>query len=164
MATEKQKQKQREQEALLDQDWLLLRSALGTLEGASAEISEIELKRLERRVRVSLKADRRNERPTWVFRALAVAAASVMTVVGLAFITQGDPRGNSTAIPFQIVDSLDGTVQIHVADDGQEHRVTRLHETNQRNDVVSLESSDGRLFIDSQRQVKPGSIVFYRVD
>jgi hypothetical protein len=136
----------------------------GKIRATAPTVSEFEVARLRSRVRTA-------SAPAggWRTHAMSLAAglaatvllavSSVAGLVGLRVPVVAEQDGT----PIQVARSADGTVVIRYQDGTPIQKVVASTSPTNGHDA-QVHSAAGRQFVDRQDDIRPGTVVFYRVD
>jgi hypothetical protein len=136
----------------------------GRIRATAPAVSEFEVARLRSRVRTA-------SAPAggWRAHAMSLAAglaatvllavSSVAGLVGLRVPVVAEQDGT----PLQVARSADGTVVIRYQDGTPIQKVVASTSPTNGHDA-QVHSAAGRQFVDRQDDIRPGTVVFYRVD
>ncbi len=140
------------------QDWAHLEELFS--QAVATEVTEIDLQRLRRRVRHEIEA---GEHRSWSRRLAVVAAAAAMVAFGLFAALDARRAMTPSEEPnFSVLRAANGGVLIRFHDGAGTHRINRSLEASS-NAEAHLQTA-GRSFVDDAGEIKPGQVVFYRID
>lgn len=125
-------------------------------------VSDVDVARLRRAVRRQVATEMRGRRGGGLLRKamLAAAAASFAGATMLAWV--GERPAAAPAPPVSVARAADGSVVIQFADRSRVHRVTKTAEP-QPGAEGEVRVARQR-FVDRNDAIRPGEVVFYRID